>query len=269
MRGAGDVTNPASTRWGARRVVTVVVVGVALVVALIAGPALAGTAATTVPPRPSVPTGLTVAEAVNCKAGNFVWSSTPTLEATIPSNPAIPTAGIVFNVDRAAGPVRYNVKPVVNPTGIISRWSTDDASDTNNAASLPDGVYAATAYATNPLGQWPHSISQWTDWYRFTVETVGPTQPTITSPTALSFTLASSKNAVAFAYAMSSGGELIPNNSTCPPYTSTTNGWISALHGTATLSLTGLVSGPHTLYVEAFSASHVISRESSISFFVP
>lgn len=229
---------------------------------------------------PSTPGSLAVSGALACSGKPiYTTDSTPVLAArAVDNNPSPSNVGLYFQIytnPAGASALRYNPTRVLDPSNTTVTW-TNNSSNTNSTAPLADGNYA---YRVQGYTGSPPQYSAYSSWYIFTLDTVAPATPTISSfdypagtwgapqgaPGVFHLT---SSGAAAFAYAFDSSSNLVNPTSADCTYTSATKRWMTATGGAASLTAPSLTPGPHTLYVKSFDDAHNVSGVTSYSFYV-
>jgi len=233
---------------------------------------------------PSVPTGLGVAQKVQCSGKPIYTRDTtpgPFAQAR-DNNPSPVSVGLWYEVYTGGGTrVRYNPAAVSAASDTRTVWYTN-STNTNSATALGDGVYDLRVRASSMSPDTADQYSAWTaGHYYFTIDHTAPATPTISSfdypPNAWGapentpghLTVASS-GAVAFTYAFdSSSGEALPGDTDCN-YNQPSKRWIPASSGAASIAVPNMSPGPHTLYVKSFDDAHNISAGSvGYTFYIP
>lgn len=230
---------------------------------------------------PTTPTDLNVSNAVKCTGKPvYVNDTTPYVYARSDERSSA-NYGLLYWFD------------VYSSTGTIVRGNTTGVSGASNALvswpispALPQGPYTYKVQAKVNDPQVTDTASAMSAAYAFTIDTVAPSAPTVSSfayPSEYwgaaenaggAFNLAASSDTAGFAWAIDGGVPAKPNNTTCA-YNSTSfdgkSGYVTASAGKGTLNVgpNRLTSGHHTLTVMAFDGAHNASANSqTYSFYV-
>ncbi|MFB9315451.1 hypothetical protein [Nocardioides plantarum] len=243
---------------------------------------------------PTTPTNLSINGPIEC-AGQprYASDSTPTLYATSEEQSSSHLSlDYYFEVWRnpdANYPtrVRYHNSGVPKASGTTASWSIA-SENSNTSARLPPGDYGFRVRTTARDAVVGDIFSDWSYWYRFTVETVIPDVPVTTSHTYPedywgaaenaegTFIATGSADTAGFSWSIDAGTPLAVINARCDySYTATTGlmGFVPATAGRATIRIpAGSLPGgqQHNIVIKAFSHSHLTSDSTdSYDFFVP
>ncbi|MFG3705757.1 hypothetical protein ACGF7U_13635 [Micromonospora sp. NPDC047670] len=209
---------------------------------------------------PDVPTDLGVSGFL-CADGLYVGTTTPYLAAKVTDPDAVPPntepVTATFAWWRVSDPTgRTEWTSPTRAAGSVFRYDV-------TAGQLVDGTYAFAVRATDGAG----GSSPWSPECRFTVDTTGPAQPTVSStdypagdgwyggpgvPGRFTFTAGGDTDAVGFRYSLMSGPVA---------YVAA-----DAPGGSATVTITPDRDGPMTLSVEAVDAAGNRSPATSYGF---
>lgn len=222
---------------------------------------------------PTTPTDLNVSSAIKCSGQPvYVPDTTPTLYARSDERSSA-NYGLLYYFDVYAGSTiaRGNSTGVSGASNALVAWTVSPA--------LGQGAvsYKVQAKVNDP--DVPNTASGVAGPYAFTVDTVAPAVPSISSFThpqeywgaaqnaTGTFNVAGSSDSAGFAWAIDGGVPAKPNNTTCS-YTATNanglSGYIPASAGKGALNVPAnrLTSGRHTLTVMAFDHAHNASANS-------